>query len=288
VTDRAALKAAQNSAFINTSSSDGDLTRAFELGISGAPSQQRIAALYRDDELIMDLRCLSDTCAADLTDEDVDYAGLLDVSRPLERVEEHYDNYEDYLSALSFIASDSNFALLGLTPSSDTAHPVPQDTPTATIALPTIYSNAAQPLDAGTHSALLTALITEALPSGVTLTNLTITDHGPSIVVDADNGLPATRGGAEIAFPDVLFYTPAFTISGASDLPDDVMQSLTRDTTQRVAWDATAEGFLRGLGLTCSDCHLLRIKGDSFDDATVITRDPELYSIAFYDLRDTP
>lgn len=288
VTDVSALKAAQDSAHINADPTDGEIIGSIALGMLGLAPEQRLAALFRDDELVLEVRCGSTTCGPNAADEDVDYAGLIAASRPFERAEETFDSYDAYLNALSFIASDPDYALLGLKPSSGGTHPVPRDTPTATIALPTIYRSAEQPLNVDTHTALLSALVSDALPDGITLTGLTMTAHGPAIVTDADNGLPATRGGAEIPFPDVLFYTPEFTISGASDLPDDVMQSLTEDTTLRIDWDAAQDGFLTGLGLTCSDCFILRIKGDTYDAATVVSRDPERYQIAFYDLRDTP
>ena len=111
---------------------------------------------------------------------------------------------------------------------------MPRDVPYATVVLPTIYRSADQPLDVETHTAVLSAMIQDALPEGVELSRLSIREHDPAIVVDVENRRPATRGGAEIPFSAVSFYTPQFNITGASSLPEDLLETLTEDTLLRI------------------------------------------------------
>jgi len=288
VTDPDALKAAQSIAYVNTDATAGEAAGSIVLGVLGVPVEERIAALFRDDELILEVRCGSTTCGPHAIDEDIDFAGLLDASRPLPQIEESYDNYDAYLDALAFIKTTPEFALLDLQPSLDQTYPVAQQTPTGLAALPTIYRFADDPLDIDAHSSELSALISEALPEGVSLSNLTIEEHPPAIVVDRDNRRPATRGGAEIPFDQVRFYTPKFDITGAAALPEDLLETLTEETLQRVDWDDAAAEFIASLGFPCPDCYTIQIKGDVFNRAVVYHGRPEYYYLTFYDLRDAP
>ncbi|AKS45573.1 hypothetical protein SAMN05444287_0669 [Octadecabacter temperatus] len=288
ITDPAAIKNAQDLAFVNTETTGGEVAGAIVLGAMGVPLEQRIAALFRDDELVLEVTCGSTTCGDFASAEDADFAGLLDAAEPLVPIEEYYDTYATYLEALAFIANEPDYALLGLKANRDQAHPVPQAIPEAIVTLPTIHQSTSQPLDTETHAALLSALVQGALPEGVTISSINIEDHGAAILVDADNGLPATRAGAEIPFPDVLFYTPHINLTGASSLPDDLLETLTSETLSRVEWDDASKAFIQDLGLTCTDCYNFQIKGDVYDEATVIHSVPERYDLTFYDLRDAP
>ena len=284
VTDIDALRAAQDLAYVNTRTTGAELV----LGIMGVPPKQRIAALFRNDEMVLEVRCGSTTCGDFASPDDIEFAGLLGAALPLIPLQETHDTYDGYLDTLTFIQQNSGFALLGRAPGRDETHPVAQQIASGIVALPTIYRSADQPLDVQTHTALLRALIEDAMPDGVTLGALTIHTHDPAIVVDADNRRPATRAGAEIPFPDIAFYTPQFEINGAATLPEDLLESLTENTLLRVDWDDVADRFIQGIGFECADCYDVQIKGDSYNRATVIHSVPERYIIDFYDLRDTP
>lgn len=288
VTDADAIRAAQNDAWVNTETTGGEAIGKIVLAMMGVPPEQRIASLYRDDALVFHVTCGSTTCGGFASSENIEYAGLLDAAMPLIRVEEQFDDYTAYLDALAFIAAEPDFALFGLGPNRDETHPVPQMTPRVTVSLPTISQPADRPLNPDTHAALLSAIVTDALPAGAALENVTITPRGNAILVDADNGRAATRGGAEIPFPDVLFYRVSATISGVDDLTTGTLDTLTETTLQRVDFEDAASAFIAGLGLACADCFDVQIKGTAYDRATVTLREPERYYLDYYDLRDPP
>ncbi len=272
VTDRSALQAARDTAFLATDETGG-----------GAP----LVALYRDDALVFTLTCGSTPCAADASQSgDIDM--LIATAQPLAQIDEVFDDYTAYLDTLAAIQSAPDFAVLDLTAEGGGTHPVAQTTPNARIALPTIHRASDRPLNVDTHAALLTALIRDALPPGVTLTDLRIDPMQQARVVDADNRRPATRGGAEILFPDVQFHAPSFAISGASDLPDAILDTLGEQTLLRTDWDDAAATFIAGLGFDCADCLDVQMQGDVYDRATVVEQTPERYALSYYDLREAP
>ncbi|WP_375281031.1 hypothetical protein [Pseudooctadecabacter sp.] len=288
VTDTAALQAAQADASVTSESTTGQVFGAIVLAVMGVPPEQMIASLYRNDSLVLHVTCASTTCGDFAEDGHVDLAGLDAVADPLIRIDDSYDDYTSYLDALTAIAADPDFALLGLRPNRDETHPVAQSTPKASMALPTIVRPADQPLDVNTHTALLSALLQDTLPEGISVDAVTIRDLGPPVVVDADNGRPATAGGQPILFPAVRFYTPYVAISGASDLPDQTLEALTEQTLLRVDYASDAKAFIASLGVPCPDCFDIEARGDTYAAATVIHRQPETYPLSYYDLREAP
>ncbi|SLN21323.1 hypothetical protein [Pseudooctadecabacter jejudonensis] len=256
VTDRDALMAAQDSAWVT----EGDTP---------------IATLYRDDATAL-------TVTGDA--ENADLSTLTAAADPLIQIDDVYDDYTAYLDALTAIAADPDFALLGHAD----VHPAPQQTPSATLVLPTITRPATQSLNVETHTALVSALVSDALPAGTTLKALTITPLGAPIVIDADNGRAATAGGAEIPFPEVQVYSVTATLSGTSDLSDETLQSLTDQTTLTIDYTDEARAFIARLGLPCADCFAIAPKGDTYTEATITTRQAEAYPLSYYDLREAP
>lgn len=271
VTDAAALQAAAP-----------DLS--FAASALGASDTHFIAELYRDDVRVGAWPCPVDGCAP-LTDPDTaDLADITDIAQPLALIEEVLGDYTAYLDALTFVQSDPNFALLDLAD----AHPLDQQTPTATLALPTISRAADAPLDAETHAALLTALLTDALPDGVTVQDITVTPQGNPIVVDNDNGRPATRGGAEIPFEGVQLYDVTADLSGTGFLPSETLDALTEQTRLTVDWEEGAAAFIAALGLACTDCYAVRSKTDTVTQVEIVDSTPETYVLRYYDLREAP
>lgn len=288
VTDAQAIRAAKDLAWILADPTLGEVAGSVVVAMMGVSPQQRIATLYRGEDFAFHVTCGSMTCGDFAGGDTLDYAGLLDVAKPLIRVEDTFDDYTDYLDALSAIAADPDFALLGLLPATDQTHPVAQTEPRLTLALPTIYKSAAEPLDTESYSAQVSAVIAQSLPDGATVASVTVTDMGNAILVDADNSRPALQGGAEIVFPDVQFYSQTAQISGVADLSDDSLDAITTATLQRIDWDDPAATFIQSLGLECADCFEVQVKGDTYDAARVILRIPESYYIPYYDLRDPP
>ncbi len=288
VTDQAAIRAARDTAYYNTKTTGGQSFGALALAVMGVPPQQRIVSLYRDDTLVFHLTCGSTTCGPFAQNTDRDLAGLLDVAQPLVRIEESFDNYSAYLDALAFVAAEPDFALLGLGPALDMDHPVPQQTPSLILGLPTISRLAEAPLDVDLHAPLLEALVQEVLPPGAEVTEVVIRELGNAVVLDADNNRPATRGGAEIPFPGALFYNPRVTIQGTATLPAETLQELTEITLLEADWQDGATAFITGLGLDCSDCFTVQLKAELRPDARVISFNPEFYFLSYYDLRDAP
>ena len=288
VTDTAALQAAQNDAFVTSESTAGQALGAIAVTGTDIPPEQMIASLYRDDSLVLHVTCASTTCGDFAAKGHVDLAGLDQVADPLIRIEDSYGDYAGYLDALAAIAADPDFALLGLRPNPDETHPVAQSTAKASMALPTIVRSADQPLDVNTHTALLSALLQDTLPEGISVDAVTIRDLGAPVVVDADNGRPATAGGQQILFPAVRFYTPYVAISGASDVPNRALDALTDQTLLRVDYADEAKAFIASLGVPCPDCFAIEAQGDTYAAATVIHRQPETYPLSYYDLREAP
>lgn len=288
VTDPAALQQARADAYITIQSTGGQTLGAQVLAVMGVPPEQTIASLYRDDTLVFHVTCGSTTCGPAAQDGSVNLAGLAAVADPLVRIDDQYDDYNAYLDALSALAADPDFALLGLQPSLVDTHPVAQMTPKASLALPSIIRRADQPLDVNTHTALLTALLQDVLPDGSSVDAVTLRDLGAPVVVDADNGRPATAGGQPIIYPDVQFYTPYVAISGVSDLPDASLEALTEQTLLRVDFEDDGAAFIASLGIPCPDCFGIQARGDTYDVATVIHRQPEVYRLSYYDLREAP
>lgn len=276
IIDQAALQAAQGMATLTTDAGTSDQ--------AATPRDQRIAALYRDDTLVTVFTCPATGCPSLADPDSANLAGLLDAAQPLPLLEDIYDDYTQYLDALAFIAADPNFALLDRA----AAHPLPQQTPTATLILPTISRSADNLLDLDTHAALLKALLADSLPQGVSVQTLTITPMGNPIVVDADNGRPATRGGAEFPYTPAVLYHVEVQIAGAADLDADTLAAMTDQTRMQIDWQENGAEYIASLGLECTDCFEVRAKGETYDSATVTDITPETYSLIYYDLREAP
>jgi len=290
VTDPSALRAAQTAAHFAVLPDHP----ALALSQTAAHDAQVVAALYRDDTLVTQVVCTASSTGsttgsscAEAFERFTD-AGLLAAADPLVRIDDQFDSYDAYLDTLAAIANDANFAVLDLRPEGGGTHPVAQSVPTASMALPTIVRTSDLPLNRDTHGALLLAILRDTIPEGITVDAITIQELGSPIVVDADNGRPATAGGVPISFPALQYYTPYVALSGAADVPDDTLDALTGQTLLRADFDDAAARFIASLGLPCADCFRIAPVGDTFDAATVIHRQPELYPLAYYDLREAP
>ena len=88
VTDVDALKAAQETAYVNVKATGVELAGSTLLTVMGVPPEQRIAALFRGDEMVLELRCGSTTCDDFTASEDSDFADLVGASQPLTRIHE--------------------------------------------------------------------------------------------------------------------------------------------------------------------------------------------------------
>ncbi|MGJ8610192.1 MAG: hypothetical protein ACSHWY_03800 [Octadecabacter sp.] len=287
VRDQAALKAAQNTAYVNTTTTNGAAAGSLLLAIMGVPPEETVAQVYRDDKVIATVSCPTTACGSFADSPDIDYAGLLDAAQPIIRVSDHFDSYATYTSTIAAIETDPNFMLLHARPSE--RFPTPRAIASMEINFPTVIAPASSVFDKTAHEILISTALSSALPTGASITSINITDLGTGVVADNDSMTPILAGGAPIPYPDMRYFAVSAKVTGASILSSDALDSLSNQT--RSQYDDTADfaQFIRDrLQNDCDDCFSVSVDGGLRDMARMASSNPESYYLDYFDLRDTP
>lgn len=287
VRDSAALKAAHDTAYVNTTTTDGAEAGSLFLSIMGVPPEETVAQVYRDDKVIATVSCPTTACGSFADSTDIDYAGLLDAAQPIQRVSDQFESYATYTSTIAAIESDPNFMLLHARPSG--RFPIPPLTPTMDIDFPTVITSASSPLDQTAQQIVVSTALSSVLPEGATVTEIDITDLGSGVVADSDSRTPILAGGVPIPYPNTRYFAVSARITGASMLDSDALDELSSQTLSRYDYAADFAQFTRErLQNDCGDCFSVIIDGDFRDTARVVSSSPEAYYLDYFDLRDTP
>ncbi|MEN8918462.1 MAG: hypothetical protein ABF254_07685, partial [Octadecabacter sp.] len=283
VTDQAALAAAQNAAFVNAATTDGGTVA---LMTSGVPPQHAFATLYRDDALIAALTCTTTPCGG-YASQDMNITSLLAVAQPLVGIQDAFDSHGEYLATIEAIAQNSNYMFLDLRPNDP--FPLEPQSARMELALPTLISLADTTFDTNVASALARTIVEPLLPDGAQISEVVFTTTGEGLVADGDSGTPVLAGGAPIPFPDVKFTSVTVHVEGTATLSDAALDSLSEQPLQRTDYQDAFETFVtERLQSGCADCFSVKMRGDFYDEATVIVSAPENYRLDYYDLREAP
>ena len=286
IRDQAALLAAQDSAYVNTTSQTGEAAGSLLLDMIAEPTAETIAQIYRDDVLIASVTCPNATCGHFADSPDIDYAGLRDFAVPHVKVNDEFDSYEDYLATIEGVATDPNYMLLDQRPVVD--FPLPRRDAHLIIELPTVSTDDPS-FNAALHEALVQTAITPLLPDGASLDWVQITDLGPAVLADQDNNQPVLAGGEPIEFPGANFFTVRARINGVTTLPTDVYDALTSATLRQIDLEAALPAYVESaLQTECLDCFVLKVEGTITTDARAFDWRNEAYYLNYYDLREAP
>lgn len=286
IRDQDALRAARDRAYVNTTTTTGEVAGSLLLAMMGAPPEETIAQIFRDDVLVASVTCASTSCGPFSDSPDVDYAGLADVAVAHEVVTQEFSSYDSYLAAIESMTTDPNFMLLDQRPVVD--FPLPRRPGHLIVELPTVITD-----DPGFNPALHEALVQTAIeplvPEGATLDWVRVTNLGPGVVADADNMQPMLAGGAPVPVPGVSFYSVRVRITGTTTLPNDVYEALTAATVRQIDIDTVFADFVSSsLQTDCDDCLVLHVDGDIAREARAFDWRREAYYLSYYDLRPAP
>lgn len=286
IRDQDALRAAKDSAYVNTTNQTGEEAGSLLLDMIAEPTKETIAQIFRDDVLIASVTCPNATCGHFADSPDIDYAGLRDFAVPHLSVNDEFDDYDDYLSTIEAITRDPDYMLLDLRPVVD--FPLPRRAAHLIVELPSVATDDVS-YNAALHEALVQTAITPLLPDGASLDWVQITDLGPAVLADRDNNQPVLAGGAPIQFPGVQFQTVRARINGVTTLPTDVYDALTSATLRQIDLDTAVPAYVESaLQAECLDCFVLKVDGDITTQARAFDWRNEAYYLNYYDLREAP
>lgn len=287
VRDQQTLIAAQDVAYVNTTSNSGDVLGMVTMAMMGVSPQDTVARIYQGDALVAAVICTSTTCGNLAAERDVDLGPLLDSAQPLVGEQAYFDNYEDYLVNIEAINREADFMFLDLRPAQ--SFPLDRQTARMELFLPTLVHPAGANVDPNVTSALARSVVNPLLSDGASINGVTFQGTGVGVVADMDSGTPTLAGGAPIPFPAVEFTNIRISIDGMSTLSEDALNTLTAQPLQQTDYDDAFEEFVRGrLQSTCTDCFFVKMNGERYDEATITQSEPEGYRLDYYDLRDTP
>lgn len=292
VRDIDVIRAAQGSVYVNMTDAAGQIAGQFTPATDAtptitAPPEDIIAQIYRDDTLVGTISCAISACGSFVDTPDINYAGLRTAAAPIQRIEDRFDTYADYLSTIGAIAADPDFMLLHARPQS--GFPQSRNPATMHISFPTVIAPTSAPLDAVAHELLVSLALTAFLPDDASLRDVTITDLGNGVVGDGDSRTPVLAGGAPIPFPDVRYYSVTAWVDGAADLDQGALDTLANKTLDQYDYATDFAIFTQErLQSDCADCFWILVDGGSRDDVRVIQSQPESYDLDYFDLRDTP
>ncbi len=287
VRDEVALKAAQETAYVNTTTTSGAEAGSILLSIMGVPPEETVAQIYRDDKIIATVSCPTTACGSFAESPDINYAGLLDVAKPIQRVSDEFDNHANYTATIAAIDADPDFMLLHARPSE--RFPAPPSTASMEINFPTAVAPASSDFDKSAHEILVTIALSSALPEGASVTEITINDLGTGVVADNDSLSPVLANGAPIPYPNMRFYSVSAKVTGASMLSADALDNLSRQTLSQHDYASDFSQFARErLQSDCDDCFAVLPSSEFRDTARVVSSNPEAYYLDYFDLRDTP
>ena len=246
-----------------------------------------VGMIFSDGALLYLLKCIERFCSVPEKGPVVEYAGLLDGAVPIQRVEDNFDSYDDYLATIEAINTDPNYMLLNMRPYFE--FPQPKGTSTMEIALPTVIVSNTGGFDSTAHEILVATALSSVLPEGATTRNVTITNLGAGLVGDRDNNAPVLAGGAPMRYPDVSYFSVSALIDGAAALDQSALDTLAQQTTDQYNFETEFGNFVRDrMQSNCVDCFLILVEGGVHDDARIPQTAPETYELVYYDLRDTP
>ena len=286
IRDQAALLAAQDSAYVNTTTPTGEEAGSLLLDMIAEPTEETIAQIFRADVLIASVTCPNATCGHFADSPDINYAGLRNLAMPHLIVNDEFDSYDEYLATIEGITTDPNFMLLDLRPVVD--FPLPRRAAHLIVDLPTVATDDVS-FNPALHEALVQTAMTPLLPEGTSLDWVQVTDSGPAVLADKDNNQPVMAGGAPIEFPDVRFFTVRARINGVTTLPTEVYDALTAATLRQIDLDAAVPAYVaRVLQTKCVDCFVLKVEGNITTQARAFDWRSEAYYLNHYDLREAP
>lgn len=287
VRDGAALLAAQDSAYVNTSTNGGAVVGMVVLAMMGLNPKETVVQIYRDDTLINSVGCQSMACGSLAAERDVNLGALLEVAQPLVAAQAYHDTYEDYLASIDTITWSPDYMFLDLRPSGE--FPLQRQTARMELAMPTLILPAGTYVNPNDISDRIRAELPPLLAEGARIDGVRLSNRGAGVVVDRDRGSAVLVGGQPIPFPEVDFHTITVPIDGASTLDARVLDQLATPLLARTDYaDAFAEFVTTRLQNSCSDCFDVKMNGDFHDVATIISSNPEGYRLDYYDLRDAP
>ena len=283
VTDQTAISAAQTSAYVTVSTEEGGTV---ELMISGAPPQPAFANIYRNDALIATLTCTTTLCGG-FAPQNVNLGDLIDVAQPLAKAQSYFQAYDEYLVSFEAINATTDYMFLDQRP--DGPFPLEKQIARMELALPTLVTRADATFDPNVASALARTIVEPVLPEGAQISGVVFTTAGEGLVADGDSGTPVLAGGAPIPFPYVKFTSVTVHIEGTATLSETALDGLTDQPLQRTDYQDEFATFVTDrLQSNCADCFTVKMNGDFYDEATIITSEPESYHLDYYDLREAP
>lgn len=286
IRDQMALRDAQDSAYVNTTTPTGEEAGALLLAMVAAPTEETIAQIFRDDVLIASVTCANTSCGIFADSPDIDYANLPEFVVPYQAISDEFDSYDDYLATIEAITTDANYMLLDQRPLVD--FPLPRRAGHLIVELPNVISGDAS-FNPALHEALVETAIIPLLPDGAELVWVQITQQGPAILADKDNNQPVLVGGAPVAFPNTLFYTVRARIDGVTTLPTDVYSALTQATMRQSDIQTGFPDFVTStLQTGCVDCYFLKVEGGYSSESRAFDWRNEAYYLNYYDLREAP
>lgn len=286
IRDQTALRGAQNTAYVNTTTPTGEEAASLLLSMMGAPSEETIAQIFRDDVLIATVTCANASCEHFSSSTDIDFAGLKNFGTPYQTINDEFDDYGEYLSTIEGITTDRNYMLLDQRPLVD--FPLPQRPAHLIVELPTVITRDAS-FNPALHEALVQTAIVPLLPDGATLDWVQITEQGPAVLADKDNNQPVMFSGNSIVFPDIQFYSVRARINGVTTLPTDVYDALTQATSRQIDFSSEFADFVTtALSTDCVDCYFLSVEGGISATSRAFDWRSESYYLNYYDLREAP
>lgn len=286
IREQAALIAAKDRAYVNTTTTTGEAAGSLLLTIMGTTPEETIAQIFRDDVLIASVTCPNTSCGHFAESSDIDYAGLVSAATPHQVINDTFENYDDYLATIQAVTEDPDYMLLDLRPNVD--FPLPRKPGHLIVELPTVATDDAT-FNPALHDALVQAAIEPLLPDGASLEWVRLTDLGPGILSDKDNNQPVLVNGAPVTFPGTQFFAVRARIDGITTLPADVYVALTAATKRQTDYGAAFPDFVRAnLETTCVDCYLLKVEGELTTEARPFDWRNESYYLNYYDLREAP
>ncbi len=285
VRDPEALRAAQDTAYINTHTTGGQALGSLALGLMGAPPVDTIAEIYRDDVLIGSVSCTNTACGQHAETPDIDYAGLLEAAQPAAVIEDTFDSYLSYLATIEEVTEYPDFMFLNLRGNI----PVDRKRSEVIIALPSVILPDTEPLDEDAHKSRIEIAMAGRLPEGATLTEITFEPLGAAVIGDIDNNEAVLVEGAPVPFPDMRFFAVHARIQGTASLPPAFYDAITPATTLRSEVDDAFAVFVTDrMQTTCVDCFFLKVEGPYADVAQPESATVEAYYLSYYDLREAP
>ncbi len=287
IRDQSVLRAAADAVYVNTTTTTGQAAGSFALTLFGAPPNETVVEVYRDDLMIASVSCTNTACGSFADNPDVDHADLLEHTHPYDVIRDSFDDYQTYLDAILTISESADFMLLDHRPRRD--FPQERLTPSLTLSLPTVVQQTGETFDQVAHRDAIRAAVTPHIPEGAELGPIVINPLGGALVADMDNGQPITAGGVPISFPHAQFHSVRITIDGISELPATALDAITEATTRRFNVDEDFERFVQDrLQSSCVDCFFLKVDGIYVEETRLYDRRTEYYGLTYYDLREEP